>query len=45
MSIVACYVQVTLEQLQLIRQQPVLLWQMKNDARFARAAMLDVDQD
>lgn len=45
MSIVAYYVQVSLEQLQLLRQKPVLLWQMKNDARFAKAAMLDVDQD
>ena len=45
MSIVAYYVQVTLEQLQLIRQKPALVWQMRNDARFATASMLDVDQD
>jgi|GEM_PF-5418146 len=44
MSVAIYYVQVTLEQLQLIKEQPALVWGIESDARFANASMLNMDE-
>ncbi|WUR11186.1 DUF1877 family protein [[Empedobacter] haloabium] len=45
MSIVAYYVEVDAAQLAALRAKPPLVWHMREDPRFAGAAMMDVDQD
>jgi hypothetical protein len=45
MSVVAYYVDVDAAQLAALRANPPLVWQMRDDPRFAGAAMMDVDQD
>jgi Domain of unknown function (DUF1877) len=45
MSIIAYYVHVDEPQLQIIREQPAIVWNVKSDPRFAKAALLDIDKD
>lgn len=45
MSVVAYYVDVDAAQLAALRANPPLVWHMRDDPRFAGAAMMDVDQD
>lgn len=45
MGIVAYFLHVDTEQLQLLREQPALVWDIRNDPRLASAAMVDIDKD
>ncbi|MBC3809863.1 DUF1877 family protein [Undibacterium aquatile] len=45
MSVIAYYVHVDEGQLQYLREQPALVWNIKSDPRFASAVLFDVDKD
>ena len=45
MSIIAYYVHVDEAQLQALREQPALVWDIGSDPRFASAALFDIDKD
>jgi hypothetical protein len=45
MSIIAYYVHVDDAQLQALREQPALAWDISSDPRFASAALFDIDKD
>lgn len=45
MGIVAYFLHVDVEQLQLLREQPALVWDIRNDPRLASATMVDIDKD
>ncbi|GAA0761217.1 YfbM family protein [Ideonella azotifigens] len=45
MSIIAYYAHVDEVQLDLVHKQPSVVWNIKNDPRFAKAALLDLDKD
>ena len=45
MSIIAYYVHVNDVQLQAVREKPALVWNIKSDPRFAKAALFDLDKD
>ncbi|MFG6462557.1 DUF1877 family protein [Roseateles sp. DXS20W] len=45
MSIIAYYVHVDGAQLQAVREQPALVWNINSDPKFAKAALFDIDKD
>jgi hypothetical protein len=45
MGIIAYYVHVSAEQMQLLRAAPANLWQMQGDAKFEGAELYDMDKD
>jgi hypothetical protein len=45
MSIIAYYVHVDEAQLQAVREQPALIWNINSDPRFPKAALFDIDKD
>jgi len=45
MSIIAYYIHVDEAQLQAVRAQPALIWNIESDPRFAQAALFDIDKD
>ncbi len=45
MSIIAHYVHVDEAQLQTVREQPALVWDINSDPRFAKAALFDIDRE
>ena len=45
MGIVAYYVHVDTEQLQMLREEPAAVWHIESDPRFAKAARIDIDRD
>jgi hypothetical protein len=45
MSIIAYYVHVDDAQLQALREQPALVWEISSDPRFASAVLFDIDKD
>ncbi|MBR7781038.1 DUF1877 family protein [Undibacterium luofuense] len=45
MGIIAYYVHVDADQLKTIKEKPALVWNIKNDARFNKAEIIDVDKD
>ena len=45
MSIIAYFLHVDSEQLHMLREQPALVWDIRNDPRLTSAAMVDIDKD
>ena len=45
MSIIAYYVHVDEGQLQALREEPALVWDIREDPRFASAVLFDIDKD
>ncbi len=44
MSIVAYYIDVDANQLQILKDKPALVWNIRSDPRFAKASMVDLDE-